>query len=85
VSRVTRDTAVLTDLAGALRVPCAALGLVGDPDQRPILDDVERREFLGGAAGLAVTALLPQSVATPGASMPPRQPSAGQRYAASKS
>ncbi|MGB8231240.1 MAG: helix-turn-helix transcriptional regulator [Pseudonocardiaceae bacterium] len=65
VSRVTRDTVVLTDLAGALRVPCAALGLVGDPDQRPILDDVDRREFLGGAAGLAVTALLPQSVATP--------------------
>jgi transcriptional regulator with XRE-family HTH domain len=66
VSRATRDTAVLTDLAGALGVPSAVLGIVSDSDQRPILDDVDRREFLGGAAGLAVTALLPQSVATPG-------------------
>jgi transcriptional regulator with XRE-family HTH domain len=66
ISRATRDTAVLTDLAGALAVPCAVLGLVSDPDQRPILDDVDRREFFGGAAGLAVTALLPQSVASPG-------------------
>ncbi|MGA9311272.1 MAG: helix-turn-helix transcriptional regulator, partial [Pseudonocardiaceae bacterium] len=66
VSRATRDTAILTDLAGALGVPSAVLGVVSDPDQRPILDDVDRREFLGGAAGLAVTALLPQGVATPG-------------------
>lgn len=66
ISRATRDTAILTDLAGALGVPSAVLGLVSDPDQRPILDDVDRREFLGGAAGLAVTALLPHGVATPG-------------------
>ncbi|MGH3550132.1 MAG: helix-turn-helix domain-containing protein [Pseudonocardiaceae bacterium] len=66
VSRATRDTAVLTDLANALGVPSAVLGLVSHPAQRPIIDDVDRREFLGGTAGLAVTALLPQSVATPG-------------------
>jgi transcriptional regulator with XRE-family HTH domain len=66
VSRATRDTAILTDLAGALGVSSAVLGVVSESDQRPILDDVDRREFLGGAAGLAVTALLPQGVATPG-------------------
>ncbi|MGH3669514.1 MAG: helix-turn-helix domain-containing protein, partial [Pseudonocardiaceae bacterium] len=66
VSRATRDTTILTDLASALGVPPAVLGLLSNPDQRPILDDVDRRELLGGAAGLAVTALLPQSVATPG-------------------
>ncbi|MDQ2884273.1 MAG: helix-turn-helix domain-containing protein [Actinomycetota bacterium] len=66
VSRAARDIAVLTDLAGALGVPSAVLGLVCDPAQRPIIDDVDRREFLGGTAGLAVTALLPQRVATPG-------------------
>ena len=66
VSRAARDTAVLTDLADALGVPAAVLGVTSASGQRPILDAVERREFLGGSAGLAVTALLPQSVATPG-------------------
>ncbi|MGH3766890.1 MAG: helix-turn-helix domain-containing protein [Pseudonocardiaceae bacterium] len=66
VSRATRDAAVLTDLAGALGVPSTVLGVVSDPDQRPILNGVDRREFLGGAVDLAVTALLPQGVATPG-------------------
>ncbi len=66
VSRAMRDTAILTDLANALGVSFAVLGLLCDPNQRSILDDVDRREFLGGAAGLAVTALLPQGVATPG-------------------
>lgn len=65
-SRAARDTAVLTDLAEALGVPPAALGVANSPDQRPILDDVDRRDFLGGTVALAVTALLPQSVATPG-------------------
>ncbi|MGH3575392.1 MAG: helix-turn-helix domain-containing protein, partial [Pseudonocardiaceae bacterium] len=32
ISRATRDTAILTDLAGALGVPSAVLGLVSDPD-----------------------------------------------------
>ncbi|MGB6162696.1 MAG: helix-turn-helix transcriptional regulator [Pseudonocardiaceae bacterium] len=66
VSRAARDTAVLTDLADVLRVPPAVLRIASAPDQRPILSNVERREFLGGGAGLAVTVLLPQSVATPG-------------------
>jgi transcriptional regulator with XRE-family HTH domain len=66
VSRAARDTDILADVAEALGVPPAALGVVGQSDQPPILDDVDRRNFLGGAAGLAVTALLPQAVATPG-------------------
>jgi transcriptional regulator with XRE-family HTH domain len=66
VSRAARDTAVLTDLADALGVPPAVLGITSGPEGRPILENVERREFLGGATGLAVTALLPQNVAIPG-------------------
>lgn len=65
-SRAARDTAVLTDLADALGVPPAALGATNRSAQRPILDDMDRRDFLGGTVGLAVTALLPQGVATPG-------------------
>jgi hypothetical protein len=64
MSRAARDTAVLTDLADALGLPPSALGVVGAPE--PILNYVERREFFGEAVGLAVTALLPQSIATPG-------------------
>lgn len=66
VSRAAQDTVILTDVAQALGVPPAALGVIGQSDQPPILDDVERRDFLGGAAGLAVTVLLPRNVATPG-------------------
>lgn len=66
VSRAARDTAVLIDLANALGAPPAVLGVASLPDQQPILDNVDRREFVGGAAGLAVAALLPQAVATPG-------------------
>lgn len=65
-SRAARDTVILTDLAQALGVPPAVLGVIGQSDQPPILDGVERRDFLGGATGLAVAALLPRSVATPG-------------------
>jgi transcriptional regulator with XRE-family HTH domain len=66
VSRAARDTVILTDLAQALGVPPAVLGVSGQSAQPSILDDVERRDFLGGSAGLAVTMLLPQDVATPG-------------------
>jgi transcriptional regulator with XRE-family HTH domain len=66
VSRAARDTAVLIDIAGALELPPAVLGVTGIPGQGRILDGVDRREFFGGAAGLAVMALLPQSVVTPG-------------------
>ncbi|MGH3772581.1 MAG: helix-turn-helix domain-containing protein [Pseudonocardiaceae bacterium] len=66
VSRAARDTAVLTDLAVALGVPPAVLGVASDLGQRPILNGVYRREFVGGTAGLALMVLLPQSVATPG-------------------
>jgi transcriptional regulator with XRE-family HTH domain len=66
VSRATRDTVILTDVAQALGAPPSALGVSAELNQPIILDDVERRDFLGGAAGLAVTVLLPQNVATPG-------------------
>ncbi|MGH3854671.1 MAG: helix-turn-helix domain-containing protein [Pseudonocardiaceae bacterium] len=66
VSRAGRDTIVLADLAGALGVPPAVLGVASASGQRPILDGVERRELVGGAAGLALAVLLPQRVATPG-------------------
>ncbi len=66
VSRAARDTTVLIDLANALGAPPAVLGVSSVPDQRPILDGVDRRELFGGAAGLAVAALLPQAVAAPG-------------------
>ena len=65
-SRAARDTAVLIDLAEALGVPPAALGVVSGPGHRPILGGVDRRDFLGGTVGLAVTALLPQSMTAPG-------------------
>ncbi|MGH3769810.1 MAG: helix-turn-helix domain-containing protein [Pseudonocardiaceae bacterium] len=66
VSRAARDTAVLADLAGALGVPPTVLGVASAPGQRPILGGVDRREVVGGAVGLAVMVLLPQSVVTPG-------------------
>lgn len=66
VSRAARDTVILADIAKALGAPPAVLGVVGQSDQPLILDGVERRDFFGGAAGLAVTVLLPQDVATPG-------------------
>lgn len=72
VSRAARDTTVLIDLADALGVPSSVLGVVGDSrpsgpkPSPPILDDVNRRGLLGGAASLAVAALLPQGVANPG-------------------
>ncbi|MGH3809661.1 MAG: helix-turn-helix domain-containing protein [Pseudonocardiaceae bacterium] len=65
-TRAARDTVVLADLAGALGVPAAALGVVSALGQRPILDGVDRREVVGGAVGLAVMVLLPQSIVTPG-------------------
>jgi transcriptional regulator with XRE-family HTH domain len=66
VSRAARDTVILTDIAQALGVPPAVLGVSGQSAHPPILDGVERRDFFGGAAGLAVAVLLPREVATPG-------------------
>jgi transcriptional regulator with XRE-family HTH domain len=66
ITRATRDTVVLTDIAAALGVPPEILGIASTPDQRSILENVERRELISGGAGLAVAALLPQNVATPG-------------------
>ncbi|HEY3893995.1 MAG TPA: helix-turn-helix transcriptional regulator [Pseudonocardiaceae bacterium] len=67
MSRAARDVVILTDIAQALGVPRAVLGVPSQSDQPPpILDGVERRDFLGGAAGLAVTVLLPRDVTTPG-------------------
>ncbi|MGH4001651.1 MAG: helix-turn-helix domain-containing protein, partial [Pseudonocardiaceae bacterium] len=62
-SRAARDTVVLIDIAGALGVSPAVLGVAGIPGQGHILDNVDRRQFFGGAAGLTVMALLPQAVA----------------------
>lgn len=66
MSRAAQDMVILADVAQALGVPPAALGVSGLSDQPPILDNVDRRDFFGGAAGLAVAVLLPQAVVTPG-------------------
>src|SRR4051794_16258668 len=66
VGRAVRDTAILTDLANTLGLPAETLGLVRADDARPNLDDVDRREFLGGALALAAAAMLPHQVAVPG-------------------
>ncbi|MGH8574849.1 MAG: helix-turn-helix domain-containing protein, partial [Gammaproteobacteria bacterium] len=66
VSRAAQDMVILADIAKTLGAPPAVLGVVGQSDQPPILDNVDRRDLFGGAAGLAVTVLLPQAVATPG-------------------
>ncbi len=63
-SRAAQDMVILTDIAQALGVPPAALGVIGESGRPPILDDVERRNFIGGAAGLAVAVLLPRNVVT---------------------
>jgi len=63
-TRSVRDIDVLADLAQVLGVPPAVLGLA--PDQRRTLDPVDRRDVLGGGVALAVSALLPQGVATAG-------------------
>ncbi len=66
VGRAVRDTAVLTDLAGTLGLPPETLGVVRTDSPASSLDNVDRREFLGGALALAAAAMLPQPVATPG-------------------
>ncbi|MGH3693532.1 MAG: helix-turn-helix domain-containing protein [Pseudonocardiaceae bacterium] len=66
ISRAAQDMVILADIAQALGVPPAALGVIGESGQPPILDGVERRDFIGGAAGLAVAVLLPRNVVTPG-------------------
>lgn len=65
-SRAARDTTVLADLAGALGIPLGALGVVDSIDLSPTLDDVDRRDFLGGSIALAVSAMLPHGVASAG-------------------
>ncbi len=66
-SRAAQDTVILTDVAQALGVPPAALGVPCPSDQAArMLDGVERRDVLSGAAGLAVAVLLPPAVAVPG-------------------
>jgi transcriptional regulator with XRE-family HTH domain len=67
VSRAAQDTVILTDIAKALGAPPAVLlDASSHLDQPPTMDGVDRRDFFGGAAGLAVTVLLPQAVVTPG-------------------
>lgn len=67
MSRAAQDMMILADIAQALGVPPAVLGVPGQPHQAPpIVDGVERRHLLGGAVSLAVTVLLPRTVATAG-------------------
>lgn len=65
-TRAAHDMDVLAALAQALDIPRAALGLATASDQSRTLDDMDRREVLGGTIALAVTALLPHNVATAG-------------------
>lgn len=65
-TRAAHDMQVLTDLAQALGIPPAVLGVADQAGQAPILDGMDRRNVLGGAAALAVTMLLPHGVATAG-------------------
>lgn len=65
-TRAAHDMQVLTDLAQALGIPPAVLGVADQAGQTPILDGMDRRDVLGGAVALAVTMLLPHSVATAG-------------------
>jgi transcriptional regulator with XRE-family HTH domain len=65
-SRAAHDTTVLSDLSDALGIPSTALGVVDTEDRSPTLEDVDRRDFLGGSVALAVTAMLPHGVASAG-------------------
>lgn len=65
-SRAAQDTVVLADLAEALGIPPAALGVASKSAGPTTLADVDRREFLAGAVTLAVTAMLPHGVAIAG-------------------
>ncbi|MGH3694659.1 MAG: helix-turn-helix domain-containing protein [Pseudonocardiaceae bacterium] len=66
-SRAAQDMVILTDIAQALGVPPAVLGVPYQPHHAPaIVDGVERRDLFGGAAGLVVAMLLPRNVAIPG-------------------
>ena len=66
-SRATQDTVILADIANALGAPPATLLNVSSHlDKPPILNGVDRRDFFGGAVGLAVAVLLPPAVVTPG-------------------
>jgi len=65
-TRATRDIAILVDLAQTLRLPVSAVGLAGVAVDKPrTIDNMYRRDLLGGAAALTAAALLPQAVVTP--------------------
>ncbi|MFC5141019.1 helix-turn-helix domain-containing protein [Actinomycetospora rhizophila] len=68
-TRAAQDAVLLADVADALGVPPAVLGLAtaraGPAGTN--LDDVRRRDFLGGAAALTAAALLPQAIVSPAA------------------
>lgn len=66
VSRAARDVEVLTDLATALGIAPSALGVMPAVPERSTLDDVDRRAFLTSTIAVAVSAMLPQNVASPG-------------------
>jgi transcriptional regulator with XRE-family HTH domain len=66
VGRVARDVTVLSDLAAALGVPPGVLGVLPRLEKAPTLDGVDRRAFLTSTITVAVAAMLPQPVATPG-------------------
>ncbi|MEJ2862166.1 helix-turn-helix domain-containing protein [Actinomycetospora flava] len=65
-TRAAKDASVLCDLARVLHVPPGTLGVSPprSPTASSTLDDVRRRDFLGGAAALTAAALLPGSIAS---------------------
>lgn len=60
-----KDPLVLADLAAALHVPSAALGLrhAVDLAASPTVDDMERRDVLRGVLAVASAAMLPVNIA----------------------
>lgn len=68
-TRAAQDAVLLADVADALGVPPPVLGVAAGRGglSGTTVDEVRRRDFLGGAAALTAAALLPQAIVTPAA------------------
>lgn len=66
-TRATQDAVLLADVADALGVPPGTLGVAArrEAPSATSVEDVRRRDFLGGAAALTAAALLPQAIVSP--------------------
>lgn len=66
-TRAAQDATVLADVATALHIPPNALGLAAGRQRcaATTVDDMRRRDFLGGAAALTAAALLPRAIVSP--------------------